>query len=126
MLNNFIKIGEYKSLGENPEYEQFIGKNKSKVIPVVYLFVVEDEIKYIGESRRGYSRPLSYNKNKVMLKQRKAIETILKKGKTVEVYALEIKNETTVVNGMEIESYLAQDYEKALIKKYKPEWNGRT
>jgi hypothetical protein len=27
---------------------------------------------------------------------------------------------------MEIESYLAQDYEKALIKKYKPEWNGRT
>ena len=52
-----------------------------------------------------------------MLKQRKAIETILKQGKTVEVYALEIENETTVVNGMEIESYLAQDYEKALIKK---------
>ena len=104
----------------------FIGKNKSKVIPVVYLFVVEDEIKYIGESRRGYSRPLSYNKNKVMLKQRKAIETILKQGKTVGVYALEIKNEKTVVNGMEIESYLAQDYEKALIRKYKPEWNART
>ncbi len=126
MLNNFVKIGEYKSIGENPEYEQFIGKSKSKVIPIVYLFVVENGMKYIGESRRGYSRPLSYNKNKVMLKQRKAIETILKQSKTVEVYALEIKNEITVVNGMEIESYLAQDYEKALIKKYKPEWNGRT
>ena len=126
MIDNFVKIGEYKTTGKNPEYEQFIGKNKSKIIPLVYLFVVEDEIKYIGESRRGYSRPLSYHKNPVMLKQRKSIETTLKKGKTVEVYALEIKNEKTVVNGMEIESYLAQDYEKALIKKYKPEWNGRT
>ena len=126
MIKNFKKIGEYKTIGENPEYEKYIGKSKSKIIPIVYLFAVEDEIKYIGESRRGYSRPLSYNKNKVMLKQRKSIETILKQGKTVEVYALEIENEKTIVNGMEIESYLAQDYEKALIKKYKPEWNGRT
>ena len=126
MINNFVKIGEYKTTGKNPEYKQFIGKNKSKIIPIVYLFVIEDEIKYIGESRRGYSRPLSYNKNKVMLKQRKSIETILKQGKTVEVYALEIENEKTIVNGMEIESYLAQDYEKALIRKYKPEWNART
>jgi len=60
-----------------------------------------------------------------MLTQRESIETTLKQGKIVEVYALEIENEKTVVNGIEIESYLAQDYEKALIKKYKPEWNGR-
>ena len=33
-----------------------IGKSKSKVVPLVYLFVVNREIKYIGESRRGYSR----------------------------------------------------------------------
>ena len=58
------------------------------LIPIVYLFAVEDEIKYIGESRRGYSRALSYNKNKVMLKQRKSIETILKQGKTVEDFNL--------------------------------------
>ena len=125
MIENFIKIGEYTKPNADPEYIQYIGKSKSKVVPLVYLFVVKKEIKYIGESRRGYSRPLSYNKNKVMKKQREAINKSLKDGNFVEVYALEIPNRKTKVNGLEINNYLAQDYEKALIEKFRPSWNGR-
>lgn len=125
MIRNFKKIGEYLKPNADPEYIEYIGKTKSKVVPIVYLFVVNKEIKYIGESRRGYSRPLSYNKNKVMNKQREAINKSLKAGNLVEVYALEIPNQKIKVNGMEIDNYLAQDYEKALIKKFRPSWNGR-
>ena len=73
MITNFKKIGEYVQPNQYAIYEKFIGKNKSKKIPIVYLLVVNNEIKYIGESRRGYTRPLSFNKNKVMNKQRKEI-----------------------------------------------------
>jgi len=125
MIKNFKKIGEYLKPNADPEYIQYIGKSKSKVVPLVYLFVVNKEIKYIGESRRGYSRPLSYNKNKIMSKQREAINNSLKAGNLVEVYALEIPNQKIKVNGMEINNYLAQDYEKALIEKFRPSWNGR-
>ena len=45
--------------------------------------------------------------------------------KKVEVYALEVPSEIAVVNGLEIENYLAQDYEKALIRLHNPDWNGR-
>ena len=125
MIRSFKKIGEYLKPNADPEYIQYIGKSKSKVVPIVYLFVVNKEIKYIGESRRGYSRPLSYNKNKVMNRQREAINKSLKAGNLVEVYALEIPNQKIKVNGMEIDNYLAQDYEKALIEKFRPSWNGR-
>ena len=60
-----------------------------------------------------------------MNKQREAINKSLKAGNFVEVYALEIPNRKTKVNGMEIDNYLAQDYEKALINKFRPSWNGR-
>jgi len=60
-----------------------------------------------------------------MNKQREAINKSLKGGNFVEVYALEIPNRKTKVNGMEIDNYLAQDYEKALIEKFRPSWNGR-
>lgn len=47
-------------------------------------------------------------------------------GKKVEVFAFEVPGIKVEVNGMQVDCYLAQDYEKALIKKYKPEWNGRS
>ena len=83
------------------------------------------EIKYIGETRQGYSRPLSYHRNKIMKRQNKAIYRSTESGLKVEVYALEVPSQVAVVNGLEIENYLAQDYEKALIKLHAPEWNGR-
>ena len=125
MIANFQKIGEYLLPGEDPEYRSFIGRNKTKKLPLVYLFVVEGKIKYTGEARQGYSRPLSYHKNKVMKRQIEAIHRSTASGQKVEIYASTVPSEVAVVNGLEVESYLAQDYEKALIKLYRPEWNGR-
>ena len=125
MIKNFIKIGEYIKPNQDPTYEEFIGKNKTKKIPIVYLFVVNKQIKYIGESRRGYYRPLSYNKNNVM-RQRLEILKITTKNIKVEVFAYEVPTKKVCVNDMEVDTYIAQDYEKALIIKYNPEWNGRS
>ena len=125
MLDNFLKIGEYTEPNANPEYIEFLGKKKSQKASIVYLLVVEGTIKYIGETRRGYMRPLSYNKNIVMKNQREGIFNATSKGQKVEVFAYEVSNVKTNINGLEVDCYLAQDYEKALINKYKPEWNGR-
>ena len=125
MITNFKKIGEYLRPGEDPEYQSFIGRNKTKKLPLVYLFIVDEEIKYIGETRQGYSRPLSYHRNKIMKRQKEAIYHSTKSGKKVEVYALEVQSQVATVNGLEIKNYLAQDYEKALIKLHAPDWNGR-
>ncbi len=85
MIANFQKIGEYLRPGEDPEYQSFIGRNKTKKLPLVYLFIVDGEIKYIGETRQGYSRPLSYHKNKVMKRQNQAICRSTASGQKVEV-----------------------------------------
>ena len=75
--NNFVKIGEYLELNKAPDYEPFIGRSKSKILPIVYLLVCEGEVMYVGETRRGYSRPLSYHKNTVMKTQKKPLSTSL-------------------------------------------------
>lgn len=125
MLNNFKKIGEYRPRGNGPDYIEFIGRAKSKVFPIVYLFVLEEHIVYIGETRRGYSRPLSYHKNQVMARQREGIEEANNNNQTVEVYALEVPYISIDFNGEKFTSYIAQDYEKFLIEKHNPLWNGR-
>lgn len=125
MIKSFTKIGEYLEPNKDPVYKEFLGNKKSYKASIVYLLVVNRKIKYIGETRQGYMRPLSYNKNFVMKKQREGILKEISKGNKVEVFAFEVQGIKTIVNDLEIDCYLAQDYEKALIKKYKPEWNGR-
>jgi len=125
LITNFKKIGEYLRPGEDPEYQSFIGRNKTKKLPLVYLFIVDGEIKYIGETRQGYSRPLSYHRNKIMNRQNEAIYRSTESGRKVEVYALEVPSQMTKINGLEIENYLKKKKKKALIKLHAPEWNGR-
>lgn len=125
MLPNFRKIGEYRSIDDGPEYISYIGRTKSRIFPIVYLFVVDDIIVYIGESRRGYSRPLSYHKNMVMNRQREGIFSAIQSGRVVEVFAIEVPNISLEFNSEMLSCYLAQDYEKLLISKYQPKWNGR-
>ena len=59
-----------------------------------------------------------------MKRQNEVIFRSTESGHKVKVYALEVPSQLAVVNGLEIENYLAQDYEKALIKLQAPEWNG--
>jgi len=125
MLDSFKKIGEYRPNRDGAEYIEFIGRAKSKVMPIVYLFVIADQIVYIGETRRGYSRPLSYHNNEVMGRQREGIAEANKRDQTVEVYAIEVPNISVEFNGENFFCYVAQDYEKFLIEKHNPLWNGR-
>ena len=123
-FSGFQKVGEYCEVNADPQYKQWIPK-KSEVKPIVYLLVVNEEVKYIGETRRGYGRPLSYHKNQVMRTQREGIAAELEKGNKVEVFAIDVPAQTVSFNGETFTSYLAQDYEKSLIEKYNPLWNGR-
>jgi hypothetical protein len=91
----------------------------------VYLLVYEGEVMYVGETRRGYSRPLSYHKNTVMKTQKEAIEHELTMGNVVEVFCIHVPNQIVTFNSESFENYIAQDYEKALIKRLNPPWNGR-
>lgn len=126
MLNKFKKIGEYREPNADPVYEEYIGRAKSVIVPIVYLLVVGQKIKYVGESRRGYSRPLSYHKNKIMRRQREGILATVNDGQIVEVFALEVPHVKVKFNGASFNCYVAQDYEKHLIAELMPEWNGRT
>ena len=53
VITNLKKIGEFLRRGDDPECQAFIDRNKSKKLPLVYLFIVGGEIKYIGETRQG-------------------------------------------------------------------------
>lgn len=125
MLKGFKKIGEYRKPGADPVYEEYIGRTNSAIVPIVYLLVVSGVIKYVGESRRGYSRPLSYHKNTVMRRQREGVLSAVSMGAVVEVFAIEVPHIKMMFNEASFECYVAQDYEKYLIAQYMPEWNGR-
>lgn len=127
LISNFMKIGEYRSPGEPPAYKEFIGKTKTKKRHCVYAFVVNDEILYIGETRRGFARPLSYHLNKVMHVQRDGIEKYTKSGQIVEVFAKEIELHSfkCPITGTNLNAYVGGDIERHLISICKPKWNGR-
>ena len=60
-----------------------------------------------------------------MDRQREGISEANKRNQTVEVYAIEVPNTSVDFNGEKISCYVAQDYEKILIEKHNPIWNGR-
>ena len=74
-------------------YKSFFEKrgDKSKISEngLIYVLIVDDYIKYIGESKR-YSRPLNYHKNNVMKAVKKGIKTeVVENNKEVKVYIYE-------------------------------------
>ena len=99
VITNSKKIGEYLRPGEDHEYQSFICNNKTKKLPPVYLLVVGGDIQYIGDARQGYSRPLSYHRNKIMKRQNEAIFRSTESGHKVKVYALGVPSQLAVVNG---------------------------
>ena len=121
MLDNFIKIGYYHLAGDGTtDVVLHEGVQKSLRVSLVYMLVVEDEIKYIGKTIQGYIRPLSYHKNKVMGDVNNGITEECSKGKIVKIYARRF-DKPFVFEDLELD--LCEAYEQALISKYKPEWN---
>ena len=123
MLDNFVKIGEYREPNTNSEYKEYIGRTKSKVQSCVYTLSVNGALKYIGKTKRGFSRPLSYNKNDVMKNQRDGILEETTAGNIVEVHAFITDGFSVNVNGVNVAVDVCEDYEQELIRIYNPPWN---
>lgn len=115
----FIYIAKYINQDEKIviNVEPFIKKTERKSL--VYILVVNEEIKYIGKTIQGYLRPLNYHKNDVMIDVRNGIKDTLSIHNSVEVYVYE----KPIVEFKGLELDLAEAIEQALIKKYSPKWN---
>jgi len=122
---NFHVIGEYLL---NNDGEVSVSKsvdNLSERNRLVYLFIVENKIMYVGATIRGYKRPLRYhsniNKNSKLRKVHSGIKDVLNLGKKVQVYARIFENIVMEFEGIKLNPFLA--YEEALIEKFDPDWN---
>ena len=121
LMNNFgfVSIGEYYKNSNNEPCCRYNVK-KSDIKSLVYALVVENEIKYIGKTIRGYSRPLSYLKNDVMINVKEGILKSLEEDRKVHVL-VKSKDLIYSMDGLYID--IAEGYEQALISKFKPKWN---
>jgi len=123
----FEKIGEY-SLQNNDMISNDIGFTK-EVLKVreklVYAFVVDDLVMYIGKTKRGFKRPLSYHKDYNNPEKKRAvherIREVIRKNK-IEIFARVFEGEIKVEN-IEIMFNPYVCVEEALIKEFQPKWN---
>ena len=90
----FKEVGKYYKKVDGKTYSvdlEYKRGDKSKISEngLIYILIVDDYIKYIGESKR-YSRPLNYHKNNVMKAVEKGInKEVLENNKEVKVYIYE-------------------------------------
>jgi hypothetical protein len=127
--SNFIKIGEY-SLQNNDVIMTKISKEKlNEKKKLVYAFVVDDLVMYIGKTKQGYSRPLTYHrdynnpeKNRAV---HKGIRQVISDNKIIEIFARVFKehDNININNNEEIKINPYVGYEEALINKFDLEWN---
>jgi hypothetical protein len=93
----FKEVGKYhKNILDKVDLEYERGlKSKVSENGLIYVLIVDDYIKYIGESKR-YSRPLSYHKNNVMKDVGEGIKKeVLYNNKEVKVYIYEPSKQKT-------------------------------
>ena len=128
ILNNygFVEVGKWKlkgSLKSGVTFELYeFGDER-----VIYAFVVEDAVKYIGvcentattlESRMGrYKNMQGAGTNERIVNK---IKKCLKQGKSIKIFALKPKS-TLQYKNLNID--LIKGLENPLIQKLKPEWN---
>lgn len=120
MIDNFIFVGHYRQAWDAIQPFLNEGVDKAERVSLVYMFVVEDEIKYIGKTIQGHIRPLSYHKNNVMVDVRDGIFNACAEGGIVKIYTRRFDT-PLMFEGLELD--ICEAYEQALITKYKPAWN---
>ena len=98
----FKEVGKYYKKVDGKTYSvdlEYKRGDKSKISEngLIYVLIVDDYIKYIGESKR-YSRPLNYHKNNVMKDVREGIKKeVLYNNKEVKVYIYEPSKQKTFI-----------------------------
>lgn len=120
MIDNFIKVASFCADGTRVDCILEDGVDRYQRISLVYMMVVEDDIRYIGKTIQGLIRPLSYHKNDVMKDVKSGIHESVNAGKQVDVYCRMFDN-PLMFEGLELD--ICEAYEQALISKYKPAWN---
>jgi hypothetical protein len=118
----FEKVGKWSFKNESFKFElneNYINTN------ILYSFVIEDEIKYIGKSIKTISQRLNGYKNpnitqRTNFRLNNLIIEKLKEGKNVEIYLFVDKAELSY-KGKNIN--LSAGLEDNLIAEYLPEWN---
>ncbi len=127
-LNNygFVEVGEWKleeSLKSGVAFELYNFQKER----VVYAFVVDDEVKYIGvcdntsttlkDRMSRYQSQQGAGTNERIANK---IKDCLKRGKAIKIFAL--KPESTLqYKGVNVD--IVKGLENPLIGKLKPEWN---
>lgn len=125
---NFKLIAKYcasesgpiiKFVEQNLEKKEYFKKRRS----IVYCLVFRETIMYVGESCRGFKRPLRYLNNKVMKEPREGVKNILQNRgvkDTIDVYVREFAADF-ILEDLELD--LRKSYEQGLILKFAPKWN---
>ena len=123
---DFKKIGEYCLVNNELErsYKEFTKELISKEWKLVYAFIVDDLVMYIGKTKQGLCRPLSYhrdyNNNKKTRGVHKGIREVVKNNKIIEVFARVFKPIPFEI--LDINPYVG--VEEALILIYNKQlWN---
>ena len=117
----FKKVGEYfRGEDGNVDRRASEGVKITDRLPMVYAICVDGAVCYIGETIQGYTRPLNYHRNDVMIRVRDGIRAATENEGTAEVFArtsgLDIEHEGLQLN-------IRQAIEIALVRKLKPAWN---
>lgn len=118
----FVKIGGWKL--ENNKLQYYLGSNSTKK-NILYSFVCNEEVKYIGKTVKSISQRL-YGYKKPSISQRtnyrvnKKIIELLKSGLEIDIYIFidnaQLKYRNYTIN-------LSAGLEDTLISKVNPQWN---
>jgi len=123
---NFIEVGEWE-LNSKDETKITFKLEKFEKARVIYAFVVEDQVKYIGiceasttslkDRMNKYKYLQGGSTNKKIAKE---IRKHLEKGKIVKIFALN-PSEDLKYKGLKID--LVRGLEYPLIETFQPKWN---
>lgn len=119
--HGFSLIGSYR-LGANGSVLREAEVAITKRLPLVYAIFADEECRYVGKTIQGFSRPLNYHKNDVMVDVRDGILRELKAGRTVTVLA---KTDGLRASHEGLELNLIEAIEHALIREHSPLWNNQ-
>jgi len=119
----FKKIGNWST--ENKNLKHNISSSYLEECNLLYSFIVNGEIKYIGKTTNSLKQRMYQYQNpgpsqSTNIKNNKNILELVEKNENIEIYMFKEK-EPVIYNNIQIN--LSAGLEDPLINKFKPEWN---
>jgi hypothetical protein len=118
----FEHVGDWRLEEGALSYEVRRYGNESKIL---YAFVADGQVKYVGKSARSLSQRMYNYKNpgpsqRTNIKNHQRMSELLKQGIPVQIYVF-VEKEPLFYKGLAIN--LAAGLEDTLIEHLRPEWN---